>query len=91
MGIDADKYIILGGAGTIDKCYIRVRDFKNDKDISGRFSFQYSVEILVNSVLVYTDYKVIINQSTTHSDWKLAYDHIKAELTTQGITFTDNV
>jgi len=71
MGIDADKYIILGGAGT--------------------FSFQYSVEILVNSVLVYTDYKVIVNQNTTHSDWKLAYDHLKTELTTQGITFTDNV
>lgn len=91
MGINANKYTILGGAATIDKCYLRVRDFKNNKSITNTFTFQYSIEVLVNDVLVFTDYKVLTNPKTTESDWKMSYDHLKADLTKQGITFTDKI
>lgn len=90
MGIDADKYFTLGGLATIGKCYLRVKDFNNTKE-NGIHIFKYSIDILVNGSLITKDIKFIQPSDVpiTENNWKLAYDHLKAELTKQGITFTD--
>jgi len=92
MGIDADKYFVMNGLATLGNCYIRVKDFNNTKT-NGNHTFRYSVEILVNGNLTTTDVKFLPMAAApiTENNWKLAYDHLKEELTKQGITFTDNI
>lgn len=92
MGIDCDKYLTLNGLATINKCYIRVKDFKNTK-AHGVHTFEYAVEILVNNVILTKEFKSTSpsNVPITEDNWKFAYNHVKAELTKQGITFTDKI
>ena len=91
MGIDADKYFVMNGLATLGNCYIRVKDFNNTK-IDGNHTFRDSVEILVNGKLTTADMKFLqMTAPITGNNWQLAYDHLKEELTKQGITFTDNI
>ena len=90
MGIEADKYFVMRGKATIGKCYIRVRDISTTKE-NNVHTFRYRVDVLADSVLVTTEFKFLERSDVpiTGDSWKMSYDHLKEELTKQGITFTD--
>ena len=90
MGIEADKYFVLRGKATLGKCYIRVRDIATTKE-NGSHTFRYCIDVLVDDVLVTRDAKFLERSDVpiTENSWKVSYDHLKEELTKQGITFTD--
>ena len=90
MGIEADKYFVMRGKATIGKCYIRVRDINTTKN-NDIHTFQYRIDVLADSELVTTEFKFLerSNVPIIENGWKVSYDHLKEELTKQGITFTD--
>lgn len=90
MGVEADKYFVMHGKATIGKCYIRVRDINNTKE-NDSHTFRYNIEVLADGVLVTKDIKFLERSDVpiTENSWKISYDHLKEELTKQGITFTD--
>lgn len=90
MGIEANNYFVLRGKATIGKCYIRVRDINTTKE-NGAHTFRYYIDVLVDDVLVTRDAKFLERSDVPviENSWKVSYDHLKEELTKQGITFTD--
>lgn len=90
MGINVNYYTILGDVAKVQNPYLRVRDITVTKVDDTIFEYRYKLELLLNNIEVYSERK-LFNQSKVSdlSNWKLAYDHLKAELTKQGITFTD--
>ena len=90
MGIEADKYFVMRGKATLGKCYIRVRDINTTKE-NDFHTFRYNIDVLVDGVLITRDVKFLERSDVPiiENGWKVSYDHLKEELTKQGITFID--
>lgn len=92
MGINVNYYKILGDVAKIESPYLRVRDIKVTKISTNIFEYTYKLEILLNGAEVHSERNLFVKPNVSDlSNWKLAYDHLKAELTKRGITFTDNI
>jgi len=92
MGINVNYYKILGDVAKVESPYLRVRDIMVTKIATNTFEYTYKLEILLNGAEVHTERKLFVKTSVSDlTNWKIAYSHLKAELTTKGITFTDSV
>jgi len=92
MGINVNYYKILGDVAKIENPYLRVRDIAVTKLAENIFEYTYKLEILLNGSEVHSERKQFVKPNVIDlSNWKLAYDHLKAELTKRGITFTDKI
>ena len=93
MGIDAINYKTLGNNALIANSYLRIRGLSVNKESPGFFLYMYTIQILINDALIYTeDRQFSTNAVETGKDlWTLCYDNLKSELTTNTITHTDRI
>lgn len=90
MGIDADKYFVMNGLGSLGSCYIRIRNLHITK-VATVYTLNYRAEVYINDKHVTEETITVPSVTTpiTGNIWDIAYNHLKEYLTSKGITFID--
>ena len=98
MGITAANYKIYNNKINLDNVYINVRGISTDKEdirdpnSSTNYIFSFTGQVLLDNTRV-DIIRVHFKQSTpiTENLWDKAYTLLKEKLTTQSVSFEDNI
>lgn len=100
MGITINSYPVYDNLTSIPNVYLNIRDIKTTKektmDISNLEKDIYKIEFIYNikkeNKHIFTSFISASSESAYTDDvWSIAYNIIKAELTSKSLVFSDNL
>jgi hypothetical protein len=100
MGITIESYPVYNGLTNITDAYLNIRNIRTTKeDMHTRFnstSIEYNIEFdyIIQKDGTNIVHSIIRNTASTPytgNIWETAYDLMKAKLTSQSLSFSDNL
>jgi len=94
MGIIINNFPVVNGIATVDGVYVKIRDLQTSKeDSTGAHNLSFRINITKNDTFIMNDFysKNIFTGPLTENIWEMAYSLYKERLTSEGMTFTDQI